>query len=135
MIAGLRCITNCDSKVFFLNADGSREDVPASVFRPNYAIQTGDALWFADEGDEYRYTTSLTEPCHALTFNTPYSSNVSEITTYNHEVLVASGGVDATYSYRFRRDGLFLYKDGLWNYLNVYNNQTLGCMISGMFSQ
>ena len=127
LIAGLRCITNCDSKVFFLNADGSREDVPAQCFfRPNYAIQTGDALWFADEGDEYRYTTSLTEPCHALTFNTPYSSNVSEITTYNHEVLVASGGVDATYSYRFRRDGLFLYKDGLWNYLNVYNNQTLG---------
>ncbi|MCB0654778.1 MAG: hypothetical protein KDC57_01515 [Saprospiraceae bacterium] len=127
LLAGLRCITNCDSKVFFLNADGSREDVPAQCFfRPNYGIMTGNALWFADEGDEYRFTTSLSSPCQALTFNTPYSANVSEITTYQSQVLVASGGVDATYSYRFRRDGLFIYKDGLWSYLNVYNNQTLG---------
>ena len=91
---------------------------------PNYAIQNGNEIWYADSGDGFRVSDANGNSCELLFFNSPFSHNVSEILIHDQSVYVASGGVNGAFSYQFRRDGLFIYDNLDWSFINVFNNQT-----------
>lgn len=121
LIVGLRCITGCGSRVIIF-ADGQTYNVHGSCFaNPQYAVQDGTRYWYADLSDDYRSSTGRELACQQQLFNAPYSQNLSEIQVSDGTVYVASGGVNSFFGYQFRRDGLFIYKDGVWSYLNVFN--------------
>ena len=125
LIAGLRCITGCTNQVLFVNPDlTTKVKTGGCHFAPNYAVQSESKVWYADEGDGFRNSDLDGENCDQLFFNSPFSHNVSEITIYDSKVYVASGGVNGAFSYQFRRDGLFIYDNLDWSYINVFNNQT-----------
>lgn len=121
LIVGLRCITGCGNRVIIF-ANGQQYNVHASCFaNPQFAVQDGERYWYADLSDDYRSTTGREQSCRQQLFNAPYSQNLSEIQVANHTVYVASGGVNSFFGYQFRRDGLFIFKEGIWSYLNVFN--------------
>ena len=121
LIVGLRCIIGCGNRVIIF-ADGQQYNVHGSCFaNPLYAVQDGDRYWYADLSDDYRSTTGREQSCQQQFFNAPYSQNLSEIQVADHTVYVAAGGVNSFFGYQFRRDGLFIYKEGVWTYLNVFN--------------
>jgi len=49
-------------------------------------------VWYCDNFYTIRHTETYTSGCSMDTYNSPYSANVSDITTFNGEALVASGG-------------------------------------------
>jgi hypothetical protein len=50
MIAGLRCITGCPSKILYISSNNEVTETSSGChFRPNYAIQDQDQIWYADE--------------------------------------------------------------------------------------
>lgn len=125
LIAGLRCITGCTNQVLYVYPDQpTKIKTGGCHFAPNYAIQSESKIWYADEGDGFRNSDLDGENCDQLFFNSPFSHNVSEITIHNSQIYVASGGVNGAFSYQFRRDGLFIYDNLEWSYINVFNNQT-----------
>jgi hypothetical protein len=124
MIAGLRCITGCPSKILYISSNNEVTETSSGChFRPNYAIQDQDQIWYADEGDGFRKSNLDGGACDQLFFNSPFSHNVSEIAIFNSKVYVASGGVNGAFSYQFRRDGLFIYDDLNWSQINIFNNE------------
>ena len=75
-------------------------------------------IWFADEKGDIRYTNNKIYPCKTIDINSPYSINISDVASKDDRVYVASGGVDPSYTYVWRRDGFFIWDGEKWKNYN-----------------
>jgi hypothetical protein len=55
----------------------------------------------------------------------PKSANVFALNISEGVLNVAPGGVDESYGYEFKSDGIFMYKNGKWNCRNMYTDPVL----------
>ncbi len=79
-------------------------------------------VWYSDEWYTIRHTETYTTGCSMDTYNSPYSSTVSDINTYNGKAYIASGGATESYNYDTNGGGAYIYEDGNWNNLNNLSN-------------
>jgi len=75
-------------------------------------------LWYADRTGAIRYAENKIYPCDAIDINAPYSNNISDVDTKGDKVFIASGGVDPSYTYIYRRDGFYIWNGEKWK---IYN--------------
>ena len=78
-------------------------------------------LWFADNFREFRVLTASGE-CDRFSFNSPLSSEGSEVDILDGKIVVASGGVTDAGGDLFSRNGIYLNEDGSWVNINENNN-------------
>lgn len=123
MIAGFRRPAQLGKVVFFDENGVLGEHGFGCVGTPSFAVrdETG-RIFYADNSSGVRYAESWQHGCETFEFNTPYSQNVSEMAVRDNVLFVAAGGVTDSYGYLFRQDGYFIYRDGLWESVNVFNN-------------
>ncbi|HQW26715.1 MAG TPA: two-component regulator propeller domain-containing protein, partial [Saprospiraceae bacterium] len=60
-------------------------------------------------------------PCDRLTYNTPYSGNVSEMEVKEGVLYVATGGASESYGYQSNRDGFYTFDRVRWTTYNQFN--------------
>ncbi len=75
----------------------------------------------ADPRWGFRRAISIHDPCQSIFVNGPFSNNLYEITPTSDGVFVASGGIDAKYTYVYRPDGVLSYKNKQWDVMNGGN--------------
>lgn len=102
-----------------MNKDLSIQTVSRDcVFNPFFAIedsQQAGFVWFADQSRGFKYIENVTaENCREVSYNSPFSHHVKEITIGNDELWIASGNLNPTFSPLFRADGIFRLKEGRW---------------------
>lgn len=130
LIAGFRCVGGaCNEDILRrFSADGTTGTYSTSCFGdPKYAIEDEQGrLWFADGFRNFR---SLSGPddanCNFRDYNSPFSENNREITIFNDQVWMASGGVDQRFNNRLSSHGFASFIDGRWK---IYQPQTLEAM-------
>ncbi len=127
LVAGFRCNTNCNGDVIRLDAAGNIKPAGSScVSRPLYAIEDDKLrMWYADEYSAYRFTFTGDEVCNQWTFNTPPSTNCTDIELYGDSVYLASGGLAPNGNNLYIRDGLFTFTEGIWSGINDSNTPIL----------
>lgn len=105
--------------VEYASTDGTRNEIQGvcEALFPLYGVEDGNRhFWFADLSDQFRYFDANTNTCDKFTFNSPYSQNSSQIafasdgTTY-----VATPGPAPNLGVVGYRDGVYSYKNGMWN--------------------
>lgn len=130
LLAGYRCTTpNCfQGKALYFNADNTFGVLAANCTgSPNYAVQDEQSrVWFGDRFRDFRMVNSVTDAnCNLMTLNSPYSEFSREMTIYNHQLWMAAGGVDQTFSYRFLDHGFASLIDGQWTIYNRFTRPEL----------
>ena len=128
LIAGYYCLLeNCRGKVLYFNSDDTFTAAPGNCYdRPIYAIEDESGnVWFADEWREFRFQENGSENCSRTVLNAPYSNNINQMALHNDDLWIASGGVRTNYSYLFRDDGFFAYRNGGWSVFNRNNRSEL----------
>lgn len=85
---------------------------------------TDGAIWAADKekglvrGEGYDIGAAVTP-------NGPRSANVYRLATSNGSLYVTTGGVTGTWTNRYLKDGVHVYRDGLWRTYSPNNTQLL----------
>lgn len=110
-------------RVVYLHPDGRTGPLPFNcIFTPNYAIEDERGrLWYGNEAvrSDFRYEASFEQGfCESLTFNSPWSEAVWDMSIANGQLWMASGGLDQTLSPIFISDGFASFTNGQWT---VYN--------------
>lgn len=82
-------------------------------------------VWYADEWYTIRHTNSYTSGCSMDTYDSPFSSTVSDINTYEGKTYVASGGATESYNYDSNNGGVYIYEQGTWNNVNTLSKPGL----------
>lgn len=111
------------SRVIFLSSDGSKkETTPNCISRVVDALQdeTG-RIWYADQWDPIKYTTTPDGPCQRLSFDVPYANTAGSIVFKGSDVYVASGGVTEDYQYANTNTGFYILSEGVWSNYNGNN--------------
>ena len=118
---------SCAGRVLFYNSDGYVGDHGFQcVGSPVDAIEDQEGrVWYADNFNGVRYAGNYQWGCNILDFNTPYSSNVSEIAVKDNVIYIAAGGVSDTYNKLSRPDGYFTFGNNDWWFQNRTNNDQL----------
>jgi hypothetical protein len=119
LLLGVSWEYNQAKVLFFDEQDQFIQSHPECSNRINYAVlDEEDRIWFADKIGNIRYAESKVYPCKSITINSPYSNNVSDISTKGEGLFIASGGVDASYKTLLRRDGFFIWDGDKWRNYN-----------------
>ena len=121
LLAGFR-----SGRISYLTADGETGDLPFNcIFTPNNAIvDERGRLWYGNEAvrTDFRYQNGLGQGfCESLTFNSPWSTAVWDMSVANGELWMASGGLSQTFNPQFLSDGFASLIDGQWA---IYNLET-----------
>jgi len=77
---------------------------------------------YSDEWYTIRHTDTYISGCSMETYNSPFAANVSDINTYKGNAYIASGGATESYNYDANNGGIYIYKEGAWDNINVLNN-------------
>ncbi len=125
LLAGIAC-DNCNGRLLFINENG---DVVADQSNEctqliRYAIEDEKGqLWLADEYERFRKMQNMWSVCEYLPrTNTPYNSEIGEITTDGKNLWIASGGVYFNGNYGFNPNGVYRLENGIWSYINRTND-------------
>jgi hypothetical protein len=125
LLAGFQCVSGCtDAKVYYFTADGDSGRLSSACLgSPRYAIEDEQGrIWFADGFRFFRSLDGLDDDnCNFMTINSPFSESNREITIFDNEVWLASGGVDQRFNNRFLRHGFASFIDGQWTIYNPDN--------------
>jgi ligand-binding sensor domain-containing protein len=110
-------------RVVYLHPDGRTGPLPFNcIFTPNYAIEDEKGrLWFGNEAvqSDFRYLAGFEQGfCESISFNSPRSEAVWDMSIANGQLWMASGGLDQTLSPIFIPDGFASLIDGQWA---IYN--------------
>ena len=116
LVVGFRCNGNCDGDVFRIDAAANIKPAGSGcATRPLYAIEDSQfRMWYADEYASYRFTFPNEDACNQWNFNTPTTSNCTDIALYGDSIYLATGGLSPNGSNLNLRDGLFTYVEGTW---------------------
>ncbi len=105
--------------VEYVQIDGTRNEIQGTceALFPLYGIEDGSKkFWFADLADQFRYFDYNTNTCDKFTFNSPYAQNSSEIAFgTDGTTFVATPGPAPNLGVVGYRDGVYFYKDGVWD--------------------
>ncbi len=127
LLVGLTQGTQRRGRVLFVEPDLTITFLDNScIFNPFAAIEDNQQdgfIWFADQARGFKYAATPNSDCQNLSFNSPFSHHVRDITVADGEVWIASGNLSPTFSPLFRSDGFFQLKDGQWT---EYNRNTSG---------
>lgn len=128
LLAGFRCKGECDGRVLIFDKNlNFTEGVNRCVNRPTYALEDDNGnIWYADEWRFFRVEPKNSGNCDWIDVNSPYSNRVYKLTTGNGQVWVASGGLNASNSALYRRDGFFSLIGGDWDVYSMNNVPELG---------
>ncbi len=77
-------------------------------------------IWYADGVFPFRWTQDYLSPCNQISFDSPFSPQVSDIVVQDDEVVIASGGVAENFNYLFGREGFYLKTGGAWQNFNEF---------------
>ena len=123
LMVGFWCDAGCIGKVAYFNNDIFwHENGIYCTYRPSYAIEDEKGrIWYADEFPEFRVAQNHFTPCDRLTYNTPYSGNVSEMEVKEGVLYVATGGASESYGYQSNRDGFYTFDRVRWTTYNQFN--------------
>jgi len=75
-------------------------------------------IWYADEFNEVRYSSSKNEECQRLRFNSPFSHKASDMDVHEGELYIASGGVTENFGTLADREGVYIFSDNNWSNIN-----------------
>ena len=129
LILGGNCIDPdiCNKdEVFFLDTEGNLSDARSCVWATVRAIQDEQGrVFYGDETVDLRYSNSISDACEYIVFNYPLGFSASEIYIDDNIVYIASGGVNNDNWYTFNSNGLQIYDEGKWSYVNDKNTPTL----------
>jgi len=119
-LTGWACITDCSYKQILFRKDGQKESTSSCSNKMSDAIvdQQG-RVWYADDGRGYKYSAGFKGPCEFLTPKRPPTHNASQLTTYDGNLFVATGGVTINYGYLFRNEGFYTNENNAWTTYNV----------------
>ncbi len=78
-------------------------------------------IWYAEGFNGFRWSSGYEAPCTQVSFNSPFSQNVSDIVISDGQVLCASGGVSEVFGFLFGREGMYLKKDRRWRNFNEFD--------------
>lgn len=125
LMIGLRHPT-LPSKVIFYDGIDFTEDGSGCSDRINNAIEdeTG-RIWYADDFGGFRTASDKNSACQRLSFDSPFSHEVSRIALKDDEIFVASGGVRDNYDFRFTRNGYYVLRESNWLNFNQDNSLTI----------
>ena len=117
-------------RVVYLHPDGRTGALPFNcIFTPNYAIEDERGrLWFGNEAVQsaFRYANSFEQGfCESITFNSPRSEAVWDMSIGNGQLWMAAGGLDQTLSPIFIPDGFASLVDGQWTIYNRDSREAL----------
>lgn len=123
LLIGLTCDNSCGNKISIIKKDETKTEFTGDCVSENlWTIQDPKGvLWMADHRWGYRRAISIKDPCQSIFVNGPFSNNLYEITPTSDGVFVASGGIDAKYTYVYRADGVLSYKNKQWDVMNGGN--------------
>jgi hypothetical protein len=117
LMAGLRA--SQDSRIMYWEGNQRFEGSSSCIDRLLYSIEDEKGqIWFADNFRNFRYTEHPLGGCQRLIFNSPLTQNGSDISIYNGQVAVASGGVSDNFNDLFSRNGIYLYSNKQWENIN-----------------
>ena len=87
---------------------------------PNYAVEDENGrIWIGDTDAGFRVLNNRTDgSCERFTFNSPLSAENREITIFEDQVWLATGGVDQTFTARFVDEGFARFQNGQWRHYN-----------------
>ncbi|MEP7196779.1 MAG: hypothetical protein ABI851_09670 [Saprospiraceae bacterium] len=124
IIFSFNYILNNERKLFILKNGTDWIDLGGDCVLENLETlqEPSGRIWLADKRMGFRYLDDYNGPCKSIKINGPYSNTLFEIKSLSDGIYVASGGWDETFTYLFRKDGIFTYKDKTWNYINSENN-------------
>ena len=128
LLVGWFCTTQefCLGDLLIIDENEDFNFTQKCIFRPEHAIQDENGgLWYADRYRGFRRAADLTSPCDNRQVNSPFSNKTNEITIFNDEVWVASGGISISGQYLFWTEGFYSLKDNNWTVYNPARNPEL----------
>ncbi|MBK9270443.1 MAG: hypothetical protein IPM48_02510 [Saprospiraceae bacterium] len=122
LMAGMHCAA-CPSQLAFTENGIDWEIREDDCTQQNLDIEEEEngRIWLADKRWGYRFAGGPKEACDALFVNGPLNKEYYEIKSLSDGIYVASGGIDAVFTYLFRADGIYTYKDRRWDVINQSN--------------
>ncbi len=128
LLVGLFCTTQefCLGELLVIDESENFDFTQTCVFRPEHAIQdqTG-TVWFADRYRGFRRAADLNGFCDERSVNSPFSNKTNEITIFEDEVWVASGGISISSQYLFWTEGFYSLQNNNWSVYNPARNSEL----------
>lgn len=129
VIMAFRQRTGNSTSLLFLDREGNRiEDNSNCTNRSKYAVIDEEGRpWYADEWEDIRYADAIAGACSKVRYDTPPSSQASNIyTDGSGRVYAASGGATDDFAYNFTNRGFFVLEDGQWTTYNQSNVDIIG---------
>lgn len=122
LITGYRCNADCAGKVAFFTENNFWHDNGVNCAgRPNFAIEDEfGRIWYADNFSPIKLAQNHFTPCDPLIYDTPFSSNVSELEVKDGKLYVATGGVSESYGYQGFKDGFYIFDRIHWDIYNQF---------------
>jgi len=127
LMAGFSCDADCRGRIYYFDETGVVQEAGFNCTdRPTYVIEddTGN-VWYADNFPGFRIAKDKGFGCERQRFNTPYSRNVSDLIVQDDILYVATGGVNQSFTPLVNRDGFYIFRDGIWEVYNQFNNEDL----------
>ena len=124
LIVSMKYNFNNDNKLFILKKGSGWTDLGGECVVDNLQTlqEPNGRLWLADRRNGFRYLDDLQSQCKIITVDGPYNNNTFKLYSFSDGIYVTSGGWDETYTYLYRRDGIFTYKSRVWDFVNYSNN-------------
>ncbi|MFN8280025.1 MAG: hypothetical protein U0V49_07045 [Saprospiraceae bacterium] len=124
LIVSMKYNFNNDNKLFILKKGSGWTDLGGECVVDNLQTlqEPNGRLWLADKRNGFRYLDDLQSQCKIITVEGPYNNNTFKLYSFSDGIYVTSGGWDETYTYLYRRDGIFTYKSRVWDFVNYSNN-------------
>ncbi len=91
-----------------------------------YAIEDEvGTVWFADQFQYFRVSSSPEDPCQRFDLNTPHTGFINRMEVAGDNIWLTSGGIQADQNYLFRSDGFYGRIEGTWKVYNPFNTPAL----------
>ncbi len=120
---------NGNARVIQLNTSGIIEkniSQAGVISLPRSAMLDNGVIWTADQfGGLSKYTNGF----ESFIPNGPPGTADGEMVIKNSTVFAAAGSVNNAWNYQYNRNGVFSYKDDIWNYKGYYNLPVLDSVL------
>jgi len=120
---------NGNSRVVQLNTNGTIEkniSKAGVVSMPLNAINDSTSIWVADfYGGLSNFGTTVQQYIP----NGPPGVASGEMAYHKDTLLVAAGGVEASWNYTYNRNGIYNFSNDLWDYEGYYNRPVLDSVL------
>ena len=110
-----------NARVIVLNTNGSVEKILSQsglISLPRSAIIDNGFYWVADQ---FGGLTKFGVDIERFIPNGPPGTASGEMIIHDNILYAAAGSVNSAWNYLYNRDGIFSYKDGIWNSKSYYN--------------